>query len=98
MYLARDILHCKPGKVRDMVAKFKQVSNIMKTKGMPVPRIYTDVSGERYWTVVMETEFEDIDAYSKMAQQSGSDPEFAEAFKGYHDLIVEGRRELFHLE
>jgi hypothetical protein len=33
-----------------------------------------------------------------MAKQSMQDPQFQEAMKGYHDLIVSGRREIYTLE
>ena len=52
MYMSREIMHCKPGKVKDLVAKFKVLSEAMKGMGYPPLRIYTDLSGENYWTVI----------------------------------------------
>ena len=98
MYMSRDIMHCKPGKAKELVEKFKQFSSVLQKKGMSIPRIYTDVSGDNYWTVVIETDVDDIDELVEMARNPAADPEANKALQGYHDLVVEGRRELFKLE
>ena len=46
MYLIREVLHCKPGKVRPMVEKFKVISTVLKEKGQEPLRLLTDVTGE----------------------------------------------------
>ena len=66
MLLIRDIMYCKPGKVRSMVEKFVAMSKLGEKKGMPKMRIMTDVSAERYWTVVSEMEVESMEAFMKM--------------------------------
>lgn len=98
MYLIRDIMYCKPGQVRTMVDKFKSLNKIMKKKGMGTMRIMTDFSAERYWTVVSEMEAKDLNEYMEMSRSSMSDKEFQKAMKGYHDLIAQGRREIYMLE
>ena len=30
MYVIREVLHCKPGTVRKMIEKFKQISTVMR--------------------------------------------------------------------
>ncbi|MBK5188497.1 MAG: hypothetical protein JJD97_09630, partial [Gemmatimonadaceae bacterium] len=52
MYIIRDIMYCKPGKVRAMADKFIAMSKIAEKVGMPRMRIMTDFCAERYWTVV----------------------------------------------
>jgi hypothetical protein len=54
--LSRDIMYCKPGKVRSMVEKFLKIAKLSESKGMGKMRVLTDVSAERYWTVVSEIE------------------------------------------
>ena len=44
MLLIRDIMYCKPGKVRPMVEKFVAMSKLSEKMGMPKMRIITDVS------------------------------------------------------
>jgi len=97
MLLVRDIMYCKPGKVRPMVEKFLAMAKLSKKKGMGKMRIMTDVSAERYWTVVSEMEVQSLEAFMAM-QQSGDMKEFEEIMKGYHDLVDKGRREIYKIE
>ena len=47
MYVIREVLHCKPGKVRQMVDKFRGISMALKDMGHEPLRLLTDVTGER---------------------------------------------------
>lgn len=98
MYVVRDIMYCKPGQARPMVEKFKALSKLGSTMGLGTMRIMTDVSAERYWTVVAETEVKSLEEYTEMTRKSMQMKEFQEVMKGYHDLIVQGRREIYMLE
>ena len=98
MFLVRDIMYCKPGQVRQMVQKFVALGKLGKEIGMGNMRVMTDVCAERYWTVVAETEVKSIEEHTAMASKAMSDPRFQEVMKGYHDLIVKGRREIYQLE
>jgi hypothetical protein len=99
MYLIRDVMHCKPGQVRPMVDKFKQLGKLMKKMGyVESMRISTDLSAERYWTVVSETEVDNLEKYGEMARQTMSDPKFQKIMKDYHSLIDDGRREIYKIE
>ena len=61
-------------------------------------RIMTDMCAERYWTVVSEMEVDSLEKYSEMSRKSMEVKEFQDAMKGYHDLVVRGRREIFRIE
>ena len=98
MFLVRDIMHCKPGKVRQMVEKFVALSKLSKQMGFGQMRVMTDVCAEQYWTVVAEMEVESLEKYSEMSRKSMDVKEFQEVMKGYHDLIERGRREIYMLE
>ena len=98
MLLIRDIMYCKPGQVRPMVEKFKALSKVMKKMDFGAMRIMTDVSAERYWTVVAETEVESLEAYAAMDRKTMKDKSLQKAMKGYHDLIDKGRREIYMIE
>jgi hypothetical protein len=103
MLLIRDIMYCKPGKVKPMVEKFVAMSKINQKLGMPKMRVLTDVSAERYWTVVSEMEVESLAVFEQMfvnmQQQDSEDmKQFEEIMKGYHDLVVKGRREIYKIE
>jgi hypothetical protein len=98
MFLVRDIMYCKPGKARAMVDKFVALSSISHRLGMGPMRVLTDVSAERYWTVVSEMEVPSLDALSDRASKAMADPEFQAAMQGYHDLVDHGRREIYTIE
>lgn len=98
MFLIRDIMFCKPGKVRPMVEKFKQLNKVMKKMGFTQSRILTDVSAERYWTVVSETEVKNLEDYTEMSRQTMTDKSIQKVMKDYHDLVDHGRREIYMIE
>lgn len=98
MFMSREIMHCKPGKVKDLVEKFKVLSEALKGMGYPPLRIYTDVSGENYWTVVAEQDVKSIDEMADQARKTMLDPKVSAAMKGYHDLVNDGRREIYKVE
>src|SRR3954466_13085810 len=105
MYLIREIMYCKPGKVRPMVQKFLQMKEISAAAGMPPMRIITDFASEQYWTVIAEMEVASLDQFEKMMSGppgAGADPAAAkkmeEIMKDYHDLVVNGKREIFKIE
>ena len=99
MYLVRDVMHCKPGRVKEMVTKFKHLSALMKQKGQSgLTRVLTDAVAERYWTVVIEQEAESLGAWEQNVQQTMGDPEFQKVMKDYHDIVESGRREIFKIE
>jgi hypothetical protein len=97
MLMIREIMYCKPGKVRPMVEKFVAMAAVMEKKGLGKMRVMTDVSAERYWTIVAEFEVESFDKFMAM----DSSPEMKELeplMKGYHDLVDHGRREIYKVE
>jgi hypothetical protein len=102
MLLIREVMHCKPGKVRPMVEKFIAMSKVGERLGTWKMRVLTDVSAERYWTVVGEMEVPDMKAFEEMMQGPQGDAEAMKEFetimKGYHDLIEDGRREIYKIE
>jgi hypothetical protein len=97
MLLIRDIMYCKPGKVRSMVEKFVAVAKLSEEKGLGKMRVMTDLSAERYWTVVSEMEVASIEAFMAM-NQSDQMKAFEDIMKGYHDLVDHGRREIYTIE
>lgn len=98
MYLIREVLRCKPGKVRPMVEKFQALGDVLKSMGYEPFRLYTDVSGAHFWTLVAEHEAETLDGFREMEAETMSRDDAREAMAGYHELIVEGRREIYRVE
>lgn len=98
MLLIREVMYCKPGKVRPLVDKFLKMSALMEKKGMGRMRILTDVSAERYWTLISEVEVPSFDAFMSMGTDSNDMKEFEDLMKGYHDLVDHGKREIYKIE
>lgn len=102
MLLVREIMYCKPGKVRPMVEKFLAMNKVGARSGMPTMRVMTDFTGERYWTLVAEIEVESLDAFERMMQGAGQSEadqkELERISEGYHDLVESGRREIYKIE
>ena len=98
MLLIREVMYCKPGKVRPLVEKFIAMSKLGEKQGWGKMRIMTDVSAERYWTLVSEMEVPSLEAFMAMGQDGEDMKEFEEIMKGYHDLVDYGRREIYNIE
>ena len=102
MLLVREVMYCKPGKVRPLVEKFLALNTLAKKAGMPAMRVMTDFCAERYWTLVAEMEVASVDEFERLMQgagQSGDDmKEMEKLMQGYHDLVEYGRREIYKIE
>ena len=89
MLLVREIMYCKPGKVRPMVEKFVGMAKLMEKYNQGRMKIMTDFAAERYWTIVSEFEVESMEAFEKMMSgqaepYSAEDMKLMEeALKGY---------------
>jgi hypothetical protein len=91
-------MYCKPGQARPMVQKFLALSKLGQKMGLGPMRILTDVSAERYWTVVSEMEVDSLEKFTELSRKSMEMKEFQDAMKGYHDLVDHGRREIYMIE
>ena len=102
MYLIRELMYCKPGKVRPLVEKFLAMEKLGRKIGMPAMRIMTDFCAERYWTVVSEFEVKDLGEFERMMSNPEGSAEdmkqYEEIMKGYHDLVDHGKREIYKIE
>ncbi|MBA3269784.1 MAG: hypothetical protein H0T71_04670, partial [Acidobacteria bacterium] len=81
--------------MRPMVEKYLAMSKLGQEMGMGKIRVMTDVSAERYWTVVSEMEVADMDTFMKMGEDPEQMKKFGEIMKDYHDLVDHGRREIY---
>ena len=102
MYLIREVFFCKPGKVRPLVQMFQAMNTISKRAGMPNMKLMTDMSAERYWTLVAEMEVESLQAFETMMSapmgSAADQKELETVSAGYHDLVDGGRREIYKIE
>jgi hypothetical protein len=101
MYIVREIMYCKPGKIRPLAEKFLAMARLTEKAGMGKMRVMTDVSAERFWTRVAEIEVPTLKAFED-TMVAPTNPEAMKEFEpimaGYHDLVDHGRREIYKLE
>jgi hypothetical protein len=68
--------------------------------GLTTARVYTDATGSMF-TVAIEQEFADLDAYARFAKQAAdawSSPEFGAWFARMEPLVERGDRQLLNVE
>ena len=102
MLLIREVMYCKPGKVRPLVEKFLAMSALNEKAGFGPIRVMTDFAAERYWTIVSEFEVASMQEFEEMMQGKGMTEEMGKEFEkimeGYHELVDHGRREIYKIE
>jgi hypothetical protein len=98
MYVIREVLHCKPGKVRQMAEKFRAISRALQEMGHEPMRLLTDVTGEPFWTIVAEARVEKIDDFFAVEQKLTANESVRKVMADYHDLVESGRREIYRVE
>jgi len=97
VYIVRNIFTCKPGRAKDLVAKFKAAAPHLARMEIHNTRVLTDTSAE-FWTVVVESEVTSLDAYFGAVRDRDADEAVAKLMSGYMDLVQGGRREILRLE
>jgi hypothetical protein len=98
MYVIREVVHCKPGKTRPMIEKFRSLSAALKEMGHEPLRLLTDVSGEPFWTIIAEAKVEKVDDFFVFEQKLMANENVRKGMADYHDLVESGRREIFRVE
>lgn len=102
MLVIREVMYCKPGKVRALVDKFLAMNKLSAKAGMPKMRVMTDFCAEQYWTLVAEMEVSSMAEFEKMMAGGGQNTEAMKEMetimKDYHELVVSGRREVYKIE
>ena len=98
MYVIREVLNCKPGKVRPMLDKFRSISRALTEIGQEPMRLLTDVTGEPYWTVIAEAKVEKIDDFFAMEKTLMANETLRKTMADYHELVAGGRREIYRIE
>jgi hypothetical protein len=98
MYVIREVMNCKPGKVGELKKKFIALNAVLVRMGEKPFRLLTDVSAEQFWTLVIESDYETLDAGPALEARVMGESDAQQAMSGYHDLVVRGRREIYRIE
>ena len=97
MFVVRDIFKCKPGKAKDLAARFKKLLPSMEAEdGFVNGRVMVDAFAD-YWTVVVEAEFASLAQFERHMNEFSQRPEVREVMAGYMDLVEGGHRELWRV-
>ena len=94
MFRIRNVFKAKPGKGKNLVEVFKKVFEHTKDYGIKSNSISTDVTGP-YWTVVLESDVENLNDYFEMMPKMRENKAVMEAMDGY---IASGHREILKVE
>ena len=97
MRVIRNVFKCKPGKAKELIEKVKKANELMKGAGAVInERVLVDEVAT-FWTVVIETEVEDMAKFEESMKEYGSREDVQQAMAGYMDLVDGGYREIFRV-
>lgn len=91
MIVVRNTFTAKPGCASRLAAQFKEA---VAVAGMLRSRVLTDLTGN-FNTVILEYDADNLQQFEASMRQYESDAAFREKMKGYTDLYVTGKREIF---
>lgn len=93
MILVRETLVAKPGNASKLAKLMKEVFHM---RGENNTKVMTDMTGE-YNQVVMETEYDSLTDLEKEMQEYQKASDWKDKMKGYTDMYLVGKREVFQL-
>lgn len=97
-YLVRNTFKCRPGQTKKLVEKFAAAAPLLKEGGHVLStRVMTDAVST-FWTVVVESEVENLDAYFNLSRDTAAAEKIGAAMAGYMDHVEGGHREIFKIE
>lgn len=96
MIVVRDVFQLKFGKAKEAIGLLKEQPEVLKRSGYPPQRILADVTGE-YYTLVMESTFNDLAAFEAALKGLSQDAEWQAFYARFTPLVESGRREVFRV-
>lgn len=94
MFVIREVFTARPGMASKLAKLFKEA---MKDEAGAKTRVLTDFVGS-YNTVVVEFEFKDLVGLQKMMTEREQSPGPPPEMKGYTDMYLTGRREIYRVQ
>ena len=96
MFIVRETFTAKPGMASRLAALFKEVATEMRSvPGMKI-RVLTDAVGP-FNTVCLETEVGEFSDFERIMNEYAQRTDIRERMKGYTDLYLTGRREIYRI-
>jgi anthranilate phosphoribosyltransferase len=94
MFVIRNVFRCKPGQSKALIEKFKKAMPLMQE--IAQQKIMVDEVAS-FWTVVIETETEDLAGFEKLLRERSQRQDIIDAMSGYMDLVESGYREIYRV-
>jgi hypothetical protein len=97
MIVVRDIFRVKFGRSKEVTDLFKQGMVIAKRAGLGALglRLLTDLAGEPYYTLIMETTYESAAAWEQAGLAVRGNPEWRSWYQRVVPLIDGGERKMY---
>ncbi len=96
MYMVREVLQCHAGQVRALTDQFKAINVLIHAEGLGEPfRLYSDYTGAPFWTLVVQHEYESLEAAQAFEEAVFGRDDARTIMAGYHEHILEGTREIY---
>lgn len=92
MYIVRETFTARPGQASKLARLLKDAMEGFDTR----MRVLTDYIGD-FNTVVMEMEVSDLAAFERLMADYAKRTDIHEKLKGYTDMYVTGRREVYRV-
>jgi hypothetical protein len=96
MIVVRDIFQIKFGKMREVIAMWREGQEILKRTGHQPTRVLTDLTGP-YYTFVLESTFNNLAEFESGHQTTGATDEWRKFYDRFTLLVDSGRREIFNV-
>ena|SRR5438105_2649048 len=99
MIVVRDIFRLKFGKAKEATALWKQAMAMLERTGFGPKgrRMLTDLAGESYYTLIMESTYESLAQWEQMHKSAGPNPEWKAVYEKIIPLTESGRREILSI-
>jgi hypothetical protein len=98
MILVRDVFRLKFGKAREGVALMQEgLTFIRRGEEMRGARALTDLAGPSYYTLVLESTYDDLAAFERSMATGMADPEWRAWYGRFTAVVESGHRELFNV-
>jgi hypothetical protein len=97
MIVVRNVFRLKFGMAREAVALWQEGLEVLRRAGLVEnARLMTDLTGP-FYTLVVESTYEDIGAMERMLREESALPEWRALYQRFLPLAESGYRELFTL-
>jgi hypothetical protein len=96
MIVVREVFSIEPDHMKEAKELMREYMTLSKKINHPAPRIMTDLVATHY-TLVMETEFEDLSSFEKLLQTTFSSDDWQKFYPRLRKFLRGGRREIYQL-